>query len=105
GESAVLTANTGDFTSFNAAYALCSLPYCPDHRSGRPLPGDIDFCALLPWSRSEFLDPASNDHASGRPNLREMLSTRIIKADMLANFRVQRDFHRHYHFTPRDLEG
>jgi len=37
--------------------------------------------------------------------LDEMLSTRITKADMLANFRIQLEYQKNYHFTPRDLES
>ena len=38
-EPSVLTANARDSSSLNAPHALCSLPYCPDLRSGTPLPG------------------------------------------------------------------
>ncbi len=35
----------------------------------------------------------------------ELLSSRITKADMLANFRIQLDYHLQFHFTPEDLDG
>jgi pimeloyl-ACP methyl ester carboxylesterase len=35
----------------------------------------------------------------------ELLSGRITKADMLANFQIQLDYHRRFHFAPEDLDG
>jgi len=69
---------------------------------------------LLPWSvltgllRKPLLKTLSvkaEDRGFWEAYLDEMLSTRISKADLLANFRIQLDYHRRYHFTPRDLEG
>jgi pimeloyl-ACP methyl ester carboxylesterase len=61
--------------------------------------------ALLPRSMSEALDPAGPDRKFWKTYFRELLSTRITKADLLANFRVQLDYHRRYHFASGDLEG
>jgi pimeloyl-ACP methyl ester carboxylesterase len=68
----------------------------------RILPWSV-FSALLPWSMSDVLDPAGKDRDFWKAYLDEMLSTRIAKADMLANFRIQLAYHRRYHFTPSDL--
>ena len=66
----------------------------------------------LPWSATagilrgpllKALDPAGKDRDFWKAYLDEMLSTRIAKADMLANFRIQLAYHRRYHFTPNDL--
>jgi pimeloyl-ACP methyl ester carboxylesterase len=66
----------------------------------------------LPWSATagllrgpllKAIDPAGKDRDFWKAYLDEMLSTRIAKADMLANFRIQLEYHRHYHFTPSDL--
>jgi pimeloyl-ACP methyl ester carboxylesterase len=66
----------------------------------------------LPWSATsgllrapllKALDPAGKDRDFWKAYLDEMLSTRIAKADMLANFRIQLAYHRRYHFTPGDL--
>lgn len=70
----------------------------------RMLPWSV-FSALLPRSMPEALDPASKDRDFWKAYFGEMLSSRITKADMLANFRIQLEYHRSYHFTPGDLEG
>ena len=67
---------------------------------------------LLPWSAIagllrkpllKAIDPESKDRDFWKAYLDEMLATRIAKADMLANFRIQLDYHRRFHFTPSDL--
>jgi pimeloyl-ACP methyl ester carboxylesterase len=68
----------------------------------RTLPWSI-FSALLPRSMSEALDPAGKDRDFWKAYFHEMLSMRVSKADMLANFRIQVDYHRRFHFTPNDL--
>ena len=68
----------------------------------RILPWSV-FSALLPRSMSDVLDPDDKDRDFWKAYLDEMLSTRIAKADMLANFRIQLEYHRRYHFTPNDL--
>ena len=69
---------------------------------------------LLPWSvitgllRKPLLKTLSakaEDRGFWEAYLNELLSTRITKADMLANFRIQLEYHRGYHFTPDDLKG
>jgi pimeloyl-ACP methyl ester carboxylesterase len=60
--------------------------------------------ALLRRSMPNVLDPASKDREFWSAYLDEMLSTRITKADLLANFRIQLAYHRRCHFTPKDLE-
>jgi pimeloyl-ACP methyl ester carboxylesterase len=66
----------------------------------------------LPWSATarllrnpllKVIDPADKDRDFWKAYLNEMLYTRISKADMLANFRIQLEYHRRYHFTPNDL--
>jgi pimeloyl-ACP methyl ester carboxylesterase len=60
--------------------------------------------ALLRRSMPKLLDPAGNDRAFWSAYIDEMLSTRVTKADMLANFNIQLDYHQRFHFTPKDLE-
>jgi pimeloyl-ACP methyl ester carboxylesterase len=69
---------------------------------------------LLPWSvltgllRRPLLKTLcvkAEDCDFWKAYLSELLSTRITKADMLANFRIQLEYHRRYHFAPGDLEG
>ncbi|MGD0547636.1 MAG: alpha/beta hydrolase, partial [Terracidiphilus sp.] len=60
---------------------------------------------LLRGPLLKALDPAARDRDFWKAYLDEMLSTRIAKADMLANFRIQLEYHRRFHFTPGDLEG
>jgi pimeloyl-ACP methyl ester carboxylesterase len=60
--------------------------------------------ALLRRSMPKLLDPAGNKRAFWSAYIDEMLSTRVTKADMLANFRIQLDYHQRFHFTPKDLE-
>jgi len=51
----------------------------------------------------KVLDPAGGDRTFWSAYVDELLSMRIAKADMLANFRIQLDYHRRFHFTPDDL--
>jgi pimeloyl-ACP methyl ester carboxylesterase len=66
----------------------------------------------LPWSAIagllrnpllKVIDPDGKDRDFWMAYLDEMLSTRVAKADMLANFRIQLAYHRRYRFTPNDL--
>jgi pimeloyl-ACP methyl ester carboxylesterase len=61
--------------------------------------------ALLRRSMPKVLDPASKDRAFWSAYIDEMLSTRVTKADLLANFRIQLDYHRRFYFTPQDLKN
>jgi pimeloyl-ACP methyl ester carboxylesterase len=69
---------------------------------------------VLPWSAItrllrkplfKALDPAAKDCDFWKAYLDELFSTRIAKADMLANFRIQLEYHRRFHFAPHDLNG
>jgi pimeloyl-ACP methyl ester carboxylesterase len=60
--------------------------------------------ALLRHSMPKVIDPANKDREFWSAYFNEMFSTLITKADMLANFRIQLNYHQRFHFTPRDLE-
>jgi pimeloyl-ACP methyl ester carboxylesterase len=49
-------------------------------------------------------DPAGLDGAFWTGYLDELFSSRLTKADVVSNFRNQHEYHRRFHFTPRDLE-
>jgi pimeloyl-ACP methyl ester carboxylesterase len=52
----------------------------------------------------KVLDEEGKDRGFWKAYVDELLSVRLVKADMLANFRIQLDYHQRFHFTPRDLE-
>lgn len=51
------------------------------------------------------LDPAGAAADFWREYLDELFSSRIAKADLLANFRIQHDYHVRFHFAPEDLKN
>jgi pimeloyl-ACP methyl ester carboxylesterase len=59
--------------------------------------------ALLRRSMPKVLDPAGKDREFWNAYFDELLSVRLTKADMLANFRIQLDYHHRFHFMPDDL--
>jgi pimeloyl-ACP methyl ester carboxylesterase len=61
--------------------------------------------ALLRRSMPKVLDPAGGDRAFWSAYVNELLSIRVAKADMLANFHIQLDYHRRFLFTPDDLRN
>jgi pimeloyl-ACP methyl ester carboxylesterase len=61
--------------------------------------------ALLRRSMPKVLDPAGGDRAFWSAYVNELLSIRVAKADMIANFHIQLDYHRRFHFTPDDLRN
>jgi pimeloyl-ACP methyl ester carboxylesterase len=60
--------------------------------------------ALLRRSMPRALAATGEDRAFWSAYFDELFSIRITKADLLANLRIQLDYHRRFHFTPRDLE-
>jgi pimeloyl-ACP methyl ester carboxylesterase len=122
GQAAILGA------SFGGAVAQVFLRRYPERVShlilsntGVPLrslvPSLRIFCWIfkaLPWSATarlfrrfmpRVLDPAGSDPGFWKAYLDELLFRGIAKADLLANFRIQLDYHRRFHFTPQDLEN
>jgi pimeloyl-ACP methyl ester carboxylesterase len=53
----------------------------------------------------KVVDPAGADATFWRTYLEELFSSRLTKADVLANFRIQYEYHRRFHFSPDDLKG
>jgi pimeloyl-ACP methyl ester carboxylesterase len=60
--------------------------------------------ALLRRSMPRALATTEEDRAFWSAYFDELFSVRLTKADLLANIRIQLDYHRRFHFTPRDLE-
>jgi pimeloyl-ACP methyl ester carboxylesterase len=60
--------------------------------------------ALLRRSMPRALAITEEDRAFWSAYFDELFSIRITKADLLANIRIQLDYHRRFHFTPQDLE-
>jgi len=67
----------------------------------------------LPWSVTtgllrkpllKTIDPAGAAGTFWSAYLDELFSVRLTKADVLANFRIQYEYHRRFHFTPEDLK-
>ena len=68
----------------------------------------------LPWPftagllRNPLLKTVDPDGAAEtfwREYLDELLSSRLTKADVIANIRIQYDYHRRFHFAPQDLDN
>jgi len=51
------------------------------------------------------IDQSGTDHAFWADYLDELFASRLTKADVLSNIRVQYDYHRRFHFTPEDLKN
>lgn len=67
----------------------------------------------LPWSLTASLfrkvvvkvaDPTGTAETFWKAYLEELFSSRVTKADFVANFRIQHDYYRRFHFTPEDLK-
>ncbi|MGA3260078.1 MAG: alpha/beta hydrolase [Bryobacteraceae bacterium] len=68
----------------------------------------------LPWSVATSLlrkplikvvDPSGEATTFWTAYLDELLASRLTKADLLSNLRIQHDYYRRFHFMPQDLEN
>ena len=68
----------------------------------------------LPWSATtgllrkpliKVVDPAGEAPTFWSAYLDELFASRLTKADLVSNFRVQHDYYRRFQFVPQDLEN
>jgi len=71
--------------------------------TARALPWPVT-AGLLRKPLIQALDPTGTAETFWREYLDELFSVRLTKADLVANFRVQHDYYRRFHFTPEDLK-
>ncbi|MGB7761195.1 MAG: alpha/beta hydrolase [Bryobacteraceae bacterium] len=70
----------------------------------RALPWPV-ITSLLRKPLIKVVDPAGAATTFWTAYFDELFSSRLTKADLLANFRIQYDYHRRFHFTPEDLKN
>lgn len=61
--------------------------------------------SLLRKPLINVVDPAGEAPTFWNGYFDELFSSRLTKADLVANFRVQHDYYRRFHFMPGDLEN
>jgi len=60
-------------------------------------------CKLLKRAFAKVLNPSDKDVPFWSAYFEELLSSRLTKADVVANIRQQVEYHQRFHFTPQDL--
>jgi pimeloyl-ACP methyl ester carboxylesterase len=61
--------------------------------------------ALLRKPLINVVDPSGEASAFWTAYLDELLRSRLTKADLLSNLRIQHDYYRRFHFMPEDLKN